>query len=96
MEECRWLGYVPEEPHLYGYLTGLEYLELARRRALGADLGGKTGGAGESAWWLLASRRAEVILLSAGSMLTCQFLFWSGIVERENTRRADESGPRRR
>jgi ABC-2 type transport system ATP-binding protein len=23
------LGYVPEEPHLYGYLTGLEYLELA-------------------------------------------------------------------
>jgi len=23
------LGYVPEEPNLYGYLTGLEYLELA-------------------------------------------------------------------
>ena len=23
------LGYVPEEPHLYGYLTGLEYLQLA-------------------------------------------------------------------
>src|SRR5215813_4448716 len=22
-------GYVPEEPNLYGYLTGLEYLELA-------------------------------------------------------------------
>ena len=25
----RRLGYVPEEPHLYGYLTGLEYLQLA-------------------------------------------------------------------
>lgn len=25
----RRLGYVPEEPNLYGYLTGLEYLELA-------------------------------------------------------------------
>src|SRR5580692_7521018 len=23
------LGYVPEEPNLYGYLTGLEYLEFA-------------------------------------------------------------------
>src|SRR5580692_483590 len=23
------LGYVPEEPNLYGYLTGLEYLQLA-------------------------------------------------------------------
>jgi ABC-2 type transport system ATP-binding protein len=23
------LGYVPEEPHLYGYLTGLEYLQLS-------------------------------------------------------------------
>lgn len=27
----RKLGYVPEEPNLYGYLTGLEYLELAGR-----------------------------------------------------------------
>lgn len=27
----RRLGYVPEEPHLYGYLTGLEYLQLAGR-----------------------------------------------------------------
>jgi ABC-2 type transport system ATP-binding protein len=25
------LGYVPEEPNLYGYLTGLEYLQLAGR-----------------------------------------------------------------
>jgi ABC-2 type transport system ATP-binding protein len=25
----RCLGYVPEEPNLYGYLTGLEYLEFA-------------------------------------------------------------------
>jgi ABC-2 type transport system ATP-binding protein len=25
----RRLGYVPEEPNLYGYLTGLEYLQLA-------------------------------------------------------------------
>ncbi len=25
------LGYVPEEPHLYSYLTGLEYLQLAGR-----------------------------------------------------------------
>jgi ABC-2 type transport system ATP-binding protein len=27
----RRLGYVPEEPNLYGYLTGLEYLQLAGR-----------------------------------------------------------------
>src|SRR5438874_1716516 len=27
----RRLGYVPEEPHLYNYLTGLEYLQLAGR-----------------------------------------------------------------
>jgi ABC-2 type transport system ATP-binding protein len=27
----RSLGYVPEEPNLYGYLTGLEYLQLAGR-----------------------------------------------------------------
>ena len=34
----RRLGYVPEEPHLYGYLTGLEYLELAGGlRGLPAD-----------------------------------------------------------
>ena len=33
------LGYVPEEPNLYGYLTGLEYLQLAGGlRALPADL----------------------------------------------------------
>jgi ABC-2 type transport system ATP-binding protein len=32
------LGYVPEEPNLYGYLTGLEYLQLAGGlRALPAD-----------------------------------------------------------
>lgn len=35
----RRLGYVPEEPNLYGYLTGLEYLELAGGlRGLSADL----------------------------------------------------------
>ncbi len=27
----RRLGYVPEEPHLYSYLTGLEYLQLIGR-----------------------------------------------------------------
>lgn len=27
----RQLGYVPEEPNLYGYLTGFEYLQLAGR-----------------------------------------------------------------
>ncbi|MES1260920.1 MAG: ABC transporter ATP-binding protein [Acidobacteriota bacterium] len=27
----RRMGYVPEEPNLYGYLTGLEYLQLAGR-----------------------------------------------------------------
>jgi ABC-2 type transport system ATP-binding protein len=33
------LGYVPEEPNLYGYLTGLEYLQLAGGlRALPEDL----------------------------------------------------------
>src|SRR5262249_57921021 len=32
------LGYVPEEPNLYGYLTGLEYLQLAGGlRGLGSD-----------------------------------------------------------
>ena len=56
----------------------------------------KMGGEGESVWWWLASGRHEVILLSGGAMLTCQFLFWSGIVEGGNTRRAYESGPRRR
>jgi ABC-2 type transport system ATP-binding protein len=30
-EYRRRLGYVPEEPNLYGYLTGLEYLQLAGR-----------------------------------------------------------------
>jgi ABC-2 type transport system ATP-binding protein len=29
VEFRRKLGYVPEEPNLYGYLTGLEYLQLA-------------------------------------------------------------------
>lgn len=34
----RRLGYVPEEPNLYGYLTGLEYLQLAGGlRGLPAD-----------------------------------------------------------
>ena len=56
----------------------------------------KMGGPGESVWWWLASGRNEVILLSGGAMLTCQFLFWSGIVEGGDTRKADESGPRRR
>jgi hypothetical protein len=56
----------------------------------------KIGGPGESDWWWMASGRTEVILLSAGAMLTCQFRFWSGIVERSNTRRADErKAPRR-
>ncbi len=33
------LGYVPDEPNLYGYLTGLEYLQLAGGlRALPEDL----------------------------------------------------------
>ena len=56
----------------------------------------KMGGEGESVWWWLASGRDEVILLSGGAMLTCQFLYWSGIVEGGNTSWADESGPRRR
>jgi ABC-2 type transport system ATP-binding protein len=30
----RRLGYVPEEPHLYSYLTGLEYLQLVGRLRL--------------------------------------------------------------
>ena len=30
----RRLGYVPEEPHLYSYLTGLEYLQLIGRLRL--------------------------------------------------------------
>lgn len=35
----RCLGYVPEEPNLYGYLTGLEYLKLAGGlRGLAPDL----------------------------------------------------------
>jgi len=35
----RRLGYVPEEPNLYSYLTGLEYLQLVGRlRGLGEDL----------------------------------------------------------
>jgi ABC-2 type transport system ATP-binding protein len=35
----RRLGYVPEEPNLYSYLTGLEYLQLVGRlRGLGEEL----------------------------------------------------------
>ena len=56
----------------------------------------KMGGEGESVWWWLASGRNEVIVLWGGAMLTCQFLYWSGIVEGGNARRADESGARRR
>jgi hypothetical protein len=47
----------------------------------------KIGGPGESDWWWMASGKTEVILLSAGAMLTCQFRFWSGVVDRSNTRR---------
>ena len=36
------LGYVPEEPNLYSYLTGLEYLQLAGR------LRGNFGRSGQS------------------------------------------------
>ena len=46
-------------------------------------------GPGESDWWWMASGRTEVILLSAGAMWACQLRFWSGMVERSNTRRAD-------
>ncbi len=38
----RRLGYVPEEPHLYSYLTGLEYLQLIQ-----ADAFATRGGGGE-------------------------------------------------
>jgi ABC-2 type transport system ATP-binding protein len=35
----RRLGYVPEEPHLYGYLSGLEYLQLVGGlRGMAADV----------------------------------------------------------
>ena len=34
----------------------------------------------ESDWWWLASGRNDVLVLSAGLMLACQFLYWSGIV----------------
>ena len=28
LEHKRRMGYVPEEPHLYGHLSGLEYLAM--------------------------------------------------------------------
>jgi len=39
------------------------------------------GGPGESVWWWLASGRNDMLLLAGGSMLVCQIMFWSGIVE---------------
>ena len=36
-------------------------------------------GAG-SVWWWLAPGRNDVLVLSGGLMLACQFLYWSGIV----------------
>ena len=55
----------------------------------------KMGGPGESVWWWLASGRQDVLLLSGGSMLACQFLFWSGIVAGRRTRKVDQCGARR-
>jgi len=43
----------------------------------------KMGGPGESVWWWLASGRIEVILLSGGLMLACQFVFWSKVIGRK-------------
>ena len=57
----------------------LFFLQLETRRVT-------LGGAGESVWWWLASGRHDVLLLSGGLMLACQFLFWSGAVERVDTR----------
>ena len=34
----------------------------------------------ESDWWWRASGRNDVLVLSAGLMLACQFLYWSGSV----------------
>jgi hypothetical protein len=40
----------------------------------------------ESVWWWLAPGRNDVLVLSGGLMLACQFVFWSGAVERVDTR----------
>jgi hypothetical protein len=56
----------------------------------------KMSGPGDSVLWRLASGRTDVLLLSGGSMLACQFLFWSGIVTERKTRRVDQRGARRR
>ena len=50
----RRLGYVPEEPNLYGYLTGLEYLQLA----------GGLRGLAESVVTERANRLLELLSLS--------------------------------
>jgi hypothetical protein len=43
----------------------------------------------ESDWWCLASGRNDVLVLSAGLMLACQFLYWSGIVMGAKTKAVD-------
>ena len=50
----------------------------------------------ESDWWWLASGRNDVLMLSAGLMLACQFLYWSGIVMGGHTKAVDQSGAHRR
>ena len=44
----------------------------------------RIGEPGESVWCWLASGRMEVIFLCGALSLTCQFLFWSGIVRPES------------
>ena len=51
----------------------------------------RVGGRGESAWWWLASGRLDALLLTGGSMLACQFLFWSGSVETGKPNAGSES-----
>ena len=50
----------------------------------------------ESDWWWLASGRNDVLVLSGGLVLACQFLYWSGIVMGGQTKAVDQSGAHRR
>jgi len=50
----------------------------------------KMGDPGETVLWRVASGRQDDLLLSGGSMLACQSLFWSGIVTGRKTRRVDQ------
>lgn len=61
------LGYVPEEPNLYGYLTGLEYLQLAGGlRGIPSDCVNKKAGELLELFYLQEARWVPISAYSKG------------------------------